>query len=234
VLKVENLSAGYSGIEVIKGVNFCIGSSEIVLILGPNGTGKSTFLKSLFKLADIYSGKIWFFGKDITQFLTHQIIDFGISYVPQGRPVFSQLTVLENLEMGFWLFSDRFNLGKSLERVFQEFPVLEAKKHLPANSLSGGEQQMLAISRALMQHPKLILLDEPSLGLSPKLSKQIFSKLVKLKQQNLSIILVEQNARGAAEIADRICIFVDGQIGLEGDRELLRDPRVKELYLGGL
>jgi branched-chain amino acid transport system ATP-binding protein len=233
MLITKNLTAGYKGIEVIKDINFEIKPGEIVAIIGPNGAGKSTFLKSIFNLAEIYSGRIYFKDKDITDFETHELIYYGISYVPQGRLVFSNMTVLENLEMGAFIFNDQDLIKNNLEHVYREFPVLKRKKDELAGNLSGGEQQMLAIARALMQSTELLLLDEPSLGLAPKVVSEIFEKVLKLRSEGISIIIVEQNAKKAVEIADRTYIFEDGKIALEGGKEILKDPRIKEIYFGG-
>jgi branched-chain amino acid transport system ATP-binding protein len=233
MLITKNLTAGYKGIEVIKDINFKIEPGEIVAIIGPNGAGKSTFLKSIFNLAEVYSGRIYFKDKDITDFETHELIYYGISYVPQGRLVFSNMTVLENLEMGAFIFNDKDLIKNNLEHVYREFPVLKRKKDELAGNLSGGEQQMLAIARALMQSTELLLLDEPSLGLAPKVVSEIFEKVLKLKSEGISIIIVEQNAKKAVEIADRTYIFEDGKIALEGGKEILKDPRIKEIYFGG-
>ena len=233
MLITKDLTAGYKGIEVIKDINFKIEPGEIVAIIGPNGAGKSTFLKSIFNLTEVYSGRIYFKDKDITDLETHDLIYYGISYVPQGRLVFSSMTVLENLEMGAFIFDDKKLIENNLEHVYREFPILKRKKDELAGNLSGGEQQMLAIARALMQSPSLLLLDEPSLGLAPKIINEIFDKIVKLKSEGISIIIVEQNAKKAVEIADRTYIFEDGKIALEGGKEILKDPRIKEIYFGG-
>jgi branched-chain amino acid transport system ATP-binding protein len=233
MLITKNLTAGYKGIEVIKDINFEIRPGEIVAIIGPNGAGKSTFLKSIFNLAEVYSGRIYFKDKDITKFKTYELIHYGISYVPQGRLVFSNMTVLENLEMGAFIFDDKNLIKNNLNHIYSEFHVLRRKKDELASNLSGGEQQMIALARALMQSPNLLLLDEPSLGLAPKIINEIFDKIVKLKSEGISIIIVEQNAKKAVEIADRAYIFEDGKIALEGGREILKDHRIKEIYFGG-
>jgi len=229
----KDLTAGYKGIEVIKDINFEIKPGEIVAIIGPNGAGKSTFLRSIFNLTEIYSGRIYFKDKDITDFETYELIYCGISFVPQGRLVFSNMTVSENLEMGAFIFNDKKLIENNLEHVYKEFPVLKRKKDELAGNLSGGEQQMLAIARALMQSPELLLLDEPSLGLAPKFVNEIFEKVLKLKSEGISLIIVEQNAKKAVEIADRTYILEDGKIALEGGKEILKDPRIKEIYFGG-
>jgi branched-chain amino acid transport system ATP-binding protein len=233
MLITKNLTAGYKGIEVIKDIDFKISPGEIVAIIGPNGAGKSTFLKSIFSLTEVCSGRIYFKDKDITDLETHDLIYYGISYVPQGRLVFSNMTVLENLEMGAFIFDDKKLIENNLEHIYREFPVLKRKKDELTGNLSGGEQQMLALARALMQSPELLLLDEPSLGLAPKVVSEIFEKVLKLKSEGISIIIVEQNAKKAVEIADRTYIFEDGKIALEGGREILKDPRIKEIYFGG-
>jgi branched-chain amino acid transport system ATP-binding protein len=233
MLITKNLTAGYKGIEVIKDIDFKISPGEIVAIIGPNGAGKSTFLKSIFNLTEVYSGRIYFKDKDITDLETHDLIYYGISYVPQGRLVFSNMTVLENLEMGAFIFDDKKLIKNNLDHIYREFPVLKRKKDELAGNLSGGEQQTLAIARALMQSPSLLLLDEPSLGLAPKIINEIFDKISKLKSEGISIIIVEQNAKKAVEIADRTYILEDGKIALEGGREILKDSRIKEIYFGG-
>jgi branched-chain amino acid transport system ATP-binding protein len=233
MLITKNLTAGYKGIEVIKDIDFKISPGEIVAIIGPNGAGKSTFLKSIFSLTEVYSGRIYFKDKDITDLETHDLIYYGISYVPQGRLVFSNMTVLENLEMGAFIFDDKKLIKNNLDHIYREFPVLKRKKDELAGNLSGGEQQTLAIARALMQSPSLLLLDEPSLGLAPKIINEIFDKISKLKSEGISIIIVEQNAKKAVEIADRTYILEDGKIALEGGREILKDSRIKEIYFGG-
>lgn len=219
--------------EILQGIDFGVKAAEIVAVIGPNGAGKSTLLKSIFNLCDVYSGKIFFRDKDITKLPTHELIYEGISYVPQGRQVFSTLTVRENLEMGAFIMEDHELIKRNIADVFKKFPVLKEKESELAMNLSGGEQQMLAIGRALIQDPELLLLDEPSLGLSPKVMKEIFEKIVKINESGVSIIIVEQNARQAVKIAHRTYILENGKIALEGGKEILEDPKIKNIYFGG-
>jgi branched-chain amino acid transport system ATP-binding protein len=233
MLKIKNLRSGYNGIEVLHGVDFEIKPAEIVAIIGPNGSGKSTLLKSIFNLCEIYSGAIIFKDKDITKLPTHYLIQEGISYVPQGRQIFSNLTVKENLEMGCFIMDDHEIFKRNVSDVFSKFPVLKERQNDLALHLSGGEQQMLAIARALVQDPELLLLDEPSLGLAPKIMKEIFEKIVEINKEGVSIIIVEQNAKQAVEIAHRTYVLENGSIVLEGGKEILKDERIKNIYFGG-
>jgi len=219
--------------EILHGIDFEIGSSEIVAIIGPNGAGKSTLLKSIFNLTEIYSGKIIFKDKDITKLHTHYLIKEGISFVPQGRQIFPNMTVLENLEMGAFIFEDKDLVKRNIEDVFKKFPVLKEKQSELAGNLSGGEQQMLAIARALIQNPQLLLMDEPSLGLAPKVMNEIFQKIKEINAEGISIIIVEQNAKKAVEIANKTYILEDGKVALVGGKEILNDPRIKNIYFGG-
>jgi len=219
MLQVNNLKSGYEGMEVLKEINVNIKPNEIVAIIGPNGSGKSTFLKSIFNLCEIYSGKIIFKKKDITKFPTHALIYEGISYVPQGRQIFSDLTVKENLEMGAFIFKDKEIIEKKIQELFDKFPFLKEKQDNYGFTLSGGQQQILAISRALMQNPSLLLLDEPSLGLSPKSMKEIFKIIKEINQEGISIILIEQNARQATKIANKTYIFGNGKVVLQGKKK---------------
>jgi ABC-type branched-subunit amino acid transport system ATPase component len=233
MLKIQNLKAGYNGMEILRGIDFEIKPAEIVAIIGPNGAGKSTLLKAIFNLCDIYSGKIIFKDKDITKLPTHYLIQEGICYVPQGRQVFSTLTIKENLEMGSFVLEDHELFKRNLKDIYSKFPFLKERENELAMNLSGGQQQMLAIARALICDPELLLLDEPSLGLSPKAMKEIFEKIVEINKEGISVIIVEQNAKKAVEIADRTYILENGNIVLEGGKEILKDPRIKEIYFGG-
>jgi len=233
MLKIKNLRSGYNGIEVLHGVDFEIKPAEIVAIIGPNGSGKSTLLKSIFNLCEIYSGAIIFKDKDITKLPTHYLIQEGISYIPQGRQIFPNLTVKENLEMGCFIMDDHEIFKRNVSDVFSKFPVLKERQNDLALHLSGGEQQMLAIARALVQDPELLLLDEPSLGLAPKIMKEIFEKIVEINKEGVSIIIVEQNAKQAVEIAHRTYVLENGSIVLEGGKEILKDERIKNIYFGG-
>ena len=233
MLEIKKLVAGYDKQEILHEVNFSAKNAEIVAIIGPNGSGKSTLLKSIFNLAQIYSGEIIFKDKNITKMPTHELIYEGISFVPQGRQVFNELTVLENLEMGAFVMKDKEIIKRNLDDIFKKFPFLKDKKNDFAFSLSGGQQQMLAIARALIQNPQLILLDEPSLGLSPKMTNEVFEKIKEINKEGVTVIIVEQNARKAVETADRTYILENGKIALEGGKEILNNKKVKEIYFGG-
>ena len=233
MLSIKNLDAGYAGLKVLKQINLKIKSNEIIALIGPNGAGKSTIIKSIFDMADITKGKIIFKGKDITKLKTHELIEVGISFVTQGKINFSNLTVKENLEIGANMIKDKEVIEKNLKSVYEKFPVLKEKRHDLAFTLSGGQQQMLALGRALMQTPALLLLDEPSLGLSPKLQKETFKMIKKLKDDGISLLIVEQNAKKAIEIADRTYLLEDGKIVLKGDMKILKHEKIKNVYLGG-
>lgn len=234
MLQIQNLKSGYNGTEILNDINIEVKPGEIIAIIGPNGAGKSTVLKSIFNLCEIYSGKISFNGENITKLPTHDLIYEGISFVPQGRQVFSDLTVKENLEMGAFIMKDKEVVDTNLKKIFELFPFLKEKKEDYAFTLSGGQQQLLAMGRALIQNPKLLLLDEPSLGLSPKAMKEIFEKIVEINKQGVTVMIVEQNAKQAVSIANRTYILENGKIGLTGGREILKDKRVKDIYFGGI
>ena len=233
MLEINNIFAGYDGMEILHGINIEVKPNEIVAIIGPNGSGKSTSLKSIFSLCDIYNGKIVFKDKDITKLPTYELISEGISFVPQGRQVFGDLTVRENLEMGAFIFNDKELVERNINDVFEKFPFLKEKQKDYAFTLSGGQQQLLAIARALMQNPSLLLLDEPSLGLSPKMMKEVFEIIKKINKEGVSIMIVEQNAKQAVNIANRTYILEDGKIALTGGKEILKDKKIKDIYFGG-
>ncbi len=233
MLKLNNLEAGYGELKVLKGIDLEVRPNEIVALIGPNGAGKSTIIKAVFSIADVSRGKIRFRGKDITHLKTHELLELGISYVPQGKINFDNLTVKENLEMGAKLTNDREVIEKNIKNVFSKFPVLKEKQDKRAFTLSGGQQQMLALGRALMQNPHLLMLDEPSLGLSPKLQKELFSTIKKLKKDGISVLIVEQNAKKAIEIADRTYLLEDGRIALEGGKKIIKHKKIRNVYLGG-
>ena len=232
MLSIINLYAGYGDIEVLKGVNISVNEGEIVALIGPNGAGKSTVIKSVFGIADVKSGSIIFKGKDIKKVQTYELIKIGLSYVPQGKINFGSLNVEENLKIGV-LNEDKKIIEKNLKMVYDKFPVLKDKRNEYAFTLSGGEQQMLAIARALMHEPSLLLLDEPSLGLSPILQKEIFEMIKKLNASGIAILVVEQNAKKAIEIANKTYLLEDGKIVLEGGKEILDNKKIKLVYLGG-
>lgn len=233
MLNIKNLHSGYGKLEVLKGVTITVNPGEIVALIGPNGAGKSTVIKSVFSIADVYSGEIIFKGKDINKLKTHELIEEGISYVNQGRINFSNLTVEENLRIGADMFKDKEIVGQNLEKVYNKFPILRERKNQLSYGLSGGQQQMLALGRALMQDPCLLMMDEPSLGLSPKLQKELFKIIQSLREDGISILIVEQNAKKAIEIADRTYLLEDGMIALSGDKSILKNEKIKNVYLGG-
>lgn len=232
MLQIKNLKSGYVGAEILHGIDIEVGEGETVVIIGPNGSGKSTVLKSIFGLADIYSGKISFEGEELNGLPSYKLINSGISFVPQGRQVFSDMTVYENLEMGAYAISDRAKAKEAISEILKKYPILKEKKDQDAGTLSGGQQQLLAIARALVQSPKILLLDEPSLGLSPKTMKEIFDKILEINKEGISVLMVEQNAKQAVEIADRTYILESGNIALTGGKEILKNQKVKEIYFG--
>jgi len=231
MLAIQNLKSGYNGMEILHGIDFELKPAEIVAIIGPNGAGKSTLLKSIFNLAKIYSGSIIFEKKELTSLPAYQLISLGISYVPQGRQIFSALTVKENLEMG--AFTIKENIEDRISKIYNLFPFLKERENELALNLSGGEQQILAIGRALIQNPKILLLDEPSLGLAPKIMKEVFEKIIAINKEGIGIIIVEQNAKQAVNIAHRTYVLEDGKIALTGGKEILEDQRIKNIYFGG-
>jgi len=233
MLEIKNLKAGYGELQVLKSLDLEVNANEIVALIGPNGAGKSTVIKSVFSLARKTGGKILFKGKDITKLKTHELMKLGVSYVNQGRIIFDTLTVLENLEIGAELIKDKAVIEKNLQAVYKKFPILREKKNVHAYTLSGGQRQQLALGRALMQSPSLLLLDEPSLGLSPKLQKELFKTIAALRADGISILIVEQNAKKAIEIADRTYLLEQGEIALTGGREILKDKKIQKIYLGG-
>ena len=234
LLKADEIHAGYGKLEILRGVSVEVQPQELVTVIGPNGAGKSTAFKSIVGLVQTTSGRIIFNGEDITRLRPHQMVGRGLAYVPQGRIVFPQMTVLENLEMGAYIEKDPVVLKKALDRVYALFPILQDRGDQKAGTMSGGEQQMLAIGRALMTAPRMILLDEPSLGLAPKFVTLIFEKLLEMKQQGYTMLVVEQNAAKALSVADRGYVLELGRNRFTGTgNELLSDPEVKRLYLGG-
>jgi branched-chain amino acid transport system ATP-binding protein len=234
LLVAEGLTAGYGRIDILHDVSLAVDLHEIVSIIGPNGAGKSTAFKTIVGLLHPRQGRVTFNGEDITGLRPDLVLPRGLAYVPQGRIVFPQMTVLENLEMGAYIERDPARIAAALEQVYALFPILAERRKQQAGTMSGGEQQMVAIARALMTTPKLILLDEPSLGLSPKFVSLIFEKLVDMRQAGYTLMLVEQNATRALAIADRAYVLELGRNRFEGPgQRLLTDPDVKRLYLGG-
>ncbi len=233
MLKIVNLNSGYDEAKILHRVNLEINPSEIVALIGPNGAGKSTILKSVFGLADIYSGKIIFKDKDVTKFKTHELIELGIGLVPQGRQVFPNMTVLENLQMGAFIIKNRDVVERNMNKILQKFPILKEKQNELAGNLSGGQQQLLAIARALIQKPQILLFDEPSLGLAPKVAKEIFEKIVEIKNEGVAVLIVEQNAKKAVGIADETYILENGKIVMQGDKDVLENEKIRDIYFGG-
>jgi branched-chain amino acid transport system ATP-binding protein len=233
LLGIRKLEAGYGRLKVLFDVDIDIKADEITVLIGPNGAGKSTILKSIFNLCDIRKGSIVYKGKDITKLPAHERIQLGISIVPQGRQVFSNLTVRENLEMGAYLTADADLVQARMDEVLGHFPELKPKLGHNAFSLSGGQQQMLAMGRALMQDPQLLLLDEPSLGLAPKTMQELFKRIQDINREGTAILMVEQNAKAACAIADTICVLEEGKIALKGGKKILNDAQIKNIYLGG-
>ena len=232
MLKVEDMHVYYGAIHAVKGVSFTVGEGEIVALIGANGAGKSTILKTVSGLMHPRSGSITFCGEDITHQDAYKLLRHGLAQVPEGRRIFQQMTVQENLEMGAYI--NKGASEKDLEMVFDYFPRLKERRRQIAGTLSGGEQQMLAMSRALMSHPKLMMLDEPSMGLAPLLVDQIFGIIKELHRSGTTILLVEQNARKALQVADRAYVLETGSITLSGTgQELASSDEVRKAYLGG-
>ena len=233
ILKVEDINVYYGSIHAIKGVSFEVNEGEIVTLIGANGAGKSTTLNTISGLLHSKTGSITFMGENLGKIPCHKIVSKGLALVPEGRRVFLQMTVQENLEMGAFTQGGK-TLDDDLERVYQQFPRLKERMKQVAGTLSGGEQQMLAMGRALMSHPKLLMLDEPSMGLAPILVDQIFDIIKALHDDGTTILLVEQNARKALQIADRAYVLETGNITLSGTgAELASSDAVKKAYLGG-
>ena len=235
MLEIKNLQVSYGAITALHRISLSVKSGSIVTLIGANGAGKTTTLKTISGLLKPKSGETFYEGKNIAGLPPHQIVARGISHVPEGRMIFANLTVLENLQLGAYLQKDKQIVRRELENVFALFPRLQERGQQIAGTLSGGEQQMLAIGRALMSKPKLLLLDEPSLGLAPLLVKTIFEKIVEInRQQGITILLVEQNANLAFEISHFGYVLETGRIALQGDSASLRqNPQVRSAYLGG-
>lgn len=233
MLAVEGMHAYYGSIHALKGISLQIGEGEIVTLIGNNGAGKTTTLRAISGLARNHAGKISFQGRDISRAHSDQIVNLGIIHVPEGRKIFSRLTVAENLMMGAYLRKDKAKIAQDFELVYRLFPRLQERERQMGGTLSGGEQQMLAIGRALMSRPKLLMLDEPSMGLAPMVVEEIFETIKKLNSQGLTVLLVEQNANLALSIADQAYVMETGEIALQGEAKvLLNDDRVRKAYLG--
>lgn len=233
LLSIEEANACYGRVQALRSISLHVNQDEIVALIGANGAGKSTLMMSIFGNPRLSSGRIYFAGSDLTAVATHKVSSYGIALVPEGRRIFPQMTVVENLLMGS-IHRDDHNLETDVAKVFGIFPILQERRIQRAGTLSGGEQQMLAIGRGLMARPKLLLLDEPSLGLAPLIVKQIFRVLDKIAQEGTTIFLVEQNANMALRFAHRGYVLVNGKITLTGTAsELLNDDNVRKAYLGG-
>jgi branched-chain amino acid transport system ATP-binding protein len=234
LLRVERLDVYYGAVHALKGVTLCAEAGEIVTLIGANGAGKSTLLRTISGVVPSRSGRVTFEGRDITRVPAHDIVGLGISQAPEGRLVFANLTVEDNLELGAYRRKDRAGISKDRDEVFHLFPRLRERRRQSAGTLSGGEQQMLAIGRALMSRPRLLLLDEPSLGLAPLLVREIFRTVREINQSGVTVLLVEQNAHMALSIAGRGYVLETGSVRLEDRAErLLQNDEVRRAYLGG-
>ena len=233
MLKVTDLQVYYGMIQAIKGISFQVDRGEVIALIGANGAGKTTILHTVTGLVPVRAGKIEFEGKDITKIAPHKIVSLGMAHVPEGRRVFAGLTVYENLRMGAYTRKDKQEMEGTLANIYKRFPRLEERKNQLAGTLSGGEQQMLAMGRALMSKPNIILMDEPSMGLSPLFVSEIFDIIKEISKGGTTVLLVEQNAKKALAIADRAYVLETGKIVLEGKaKELANDESVKKAYLG--
>ena len=232
MLEVKGLEVYYGVIQAIKGISFEVNQGEIIALIGANGAGKTTTLHTITGLIAAKSGSIVYEGTDVTRIPGYKLVGMGIAHVPEGRRVFSSLTVLQNLKMGAYTRKDKNELDETLKMIYRRFPRLEERKNQPAGTLSGGEQQMLAMGRALMSHPRLIVMDEPSMGLSPNYVNEIFDIIQKINGDGTTVLLVEQNAKKALSIANRAYVLETGNIVLSGDAgDLLNNDQVKKAYL---
>jgi branched-chain amino acid transport system ATP-binding protein len=233
VLSVEGIVCRYGKVEAVRELSLTVAEGELVTLIGANGAGKTSTLKAISGLLPPVAGRIVFRGEDITRASARRILALGIAHCPEGRRIFPYLSVRENLDMGCYLRSDRAGIANDLRRLFERFPILYERRDQAAGTLSGGEQQMLAIARALMSRPKLILFDEPSLGLAPNLVERAFDIIKEIRAEGVTVVMVEQNALAALEMSDRSYVLEQGRVALAGTgRELLGDPHVKRAYLG--
>ena len=233
LLEVKKLNVYYGMIHAVKDVSFSVDEGDIVTLIGANGAGKTTILQTLTGIVPIKSGRIKYQNKDISKHLNHKLVYDGIAHVPEGRRIFASLSVYQNLKLGAFTRNNKDEINESLENVYQKFPILKERSRQLAGTLSGGEQQMLAVGRALMSKPKLLFLDEPSMGLSPIYVNTIFKIIEEVHKEGVSILLVEQNAKKALSIADKAYVLETGKIAKEGDpKDLLNDPAIKASYLG--
>lgn len=232
MLKITDLEVYYGVIQAIKGISFEVKEGEVIALIGANGAGKTTILHTVTGLIAPKAGKIEFEGTDITKTPAHKIVSMGMAHVPEGRRVFAQLSVYENLKLGAYTRSDKTEIEQTLEMVYKRFPRLKERRNQAAGTLSGGEQQMLAMGRALMSHPRMIVMDEPSMGLSPIYVNEIFDIIQKINGDGTTVLLVEQNAKKALSIADKAYVLETGNIALSGDaKELMNNDQVKKAYL---
>ncbi|MEV1021561.1 ABC transporter ATP-binding protein [Streptomyces sp. NPDC050264] len=233
LLEVEDLKVAYGKIEAVKGISFTVEEGQVVTLIGTNGAGKTTTLRTLSGLLKPLSGKITFNGQPLNGIPAHKIVAMGLAHSPEGRRIFPRLSILENLQLGAFLRKDAAGIEKDLQRAYELFPILGERRKQAAGTLSGGEQQMLAMGRALMSQPKLLMLDEPSMGLSPIMMQKIMSTIIELKNQGTTILLVEQNAQAALSLADQGHVMEVGSIALSGTgQDLLHDESVRKAYLG--
>ena len=233
MLEVKDLSVYYGVIQALKGISFEVEEGDVIALIGANGAGKTTTLHALTGLIPVKSGSIVFEGKDITKVPGYKLVSMGIAHVPEGRRVFAQLTVLQNLKMGAYTRNNKQESEETIQKIYKRFPRLEERKNQLAGTLSGGEQQMLAVGRALMSRPKLMMLDEPSLGLAPLVVQDIFSIIREINRQGVTVLLIEQNANMALKIADLAYVLETGNITMSGTgAELLANEKIKEAYLG--
>lgn len=233
LLKVTDLQVYYGVIQALKGISFEVNEGEIIALIGANGAGKTTTLHTVTGLLPAKSGSIEFAGKELTKTPAHKIVSMGMAHVPEGRRIFQELTVFQNLKLGAYSRKDKKEIAENLSKVFARFPRLEERKNQIAGTLSGGEQQMLAMGRALMSNPKIILLDEPSMGLSPLFVSEIFDIIKEINKSGTTVLLVEQNAKKALSIADRAYVLETGSIAMEGNaHDMLNNDDIKKAYLG--
>jgi branched-chain amino acid transport system ATP-binding protein len=234
VLSVNSLECRYGKVAAVRGLSLEVNQGELVSLIGANGAGKTTTLKAISGVLPAAGGRVSFEGEDITQASARRILELGIAHCPEGRRVFPYMTVRENLEMGCFLRKDKAGIEADLKRLFERFPILDERREQAAGTLSGGEQQMLAISRALMSRPKLVLFDEPSLGLAPNIVEKTFDIIRQIRSEGVTVVMVEQNALAALELSDRAYVMEQGTVTLTGTGEqLLADPQVQKAYLGG-
>ncbi len=233
LLELKKLEVAYGGIHAVRGIDLEVGEGELVCLIGANGAGKTTTLKGICGLLPVKAGKIFYGGADITGKPAFQLVRRGLAMVPEGRGVFGALTIEENLAMGAYIRSDRDGIASDIERVYHLFPRLKERRRQTAGTMSGGEQQMLAMGRAMMSRPKLLLLDEPSMGLAPLMVQKVFETIITISGEGVTILLIEQNAKLALEVSKRGYVMESGEVTLSGDASsLLHDPKVRAAYLG--